>query len=73
MKKPKFILKINRNNTAKVYINGKWQKQITEINIHGVPFSFDIETVRNKTDKNGKIIVENDEVVKETVGYHIGV
>lgn len=39
MKKPKLIFKINRNNTAKIYVGGKWQKLFAipsenEISLH---------------------------------------
>lgn len=73
MKKPKFVFKINHNNTAKVYINGKWQKKVTSIEIHGEPKSFDIDIEQYKTDKKGLLIVtESNEIEKTNSHYHIG-
>ena len=48
MKKPKFIFKVNHNNTAKVYANKKWQKYVSEIHIDGYPMDYNIEIKQYK-------------------------
>lgn len=70
-KKSKLIFKVNRNRTAKLYINGKWQKYITKLDIHAEPLDYTIEFDRHLVNKKGRPIIENDELVKETKKYKI--
>lgn len=72
MKKPKFLMKIDRNNRGKIYLNGKWRKSVTTITIRGYPFDYDIEITQYKHNANGKPFVENNELATETKKYHIG-
>lgn len=43
MKKPRLIFKINRNNMAKIYVGGKWQKYVSKAEIRAEPFCHDIK------------------------------
>lgn len=69
MKKPKFLLKINRNNSAKVYINKKWLKDVKEVYIHAMPFNHIIE-IKQYVKENGKLVVENNELKTKIKKYH---
>ena len=71
MKKAKFIFKVNRNNTAKVYVNGKWQKYVSEMHIDGYPMDFNIEIKKCKL-KNGFPYAENNEIARESKKFHFG-
>lgn len=73
MKKPKLIFKINRNNTAKIYINGKWQKYVSAVEIDATPFCHNIKVEQIKLDSNGQPIIENNEVVCTEKSFHFGV
>ena len=42
MKKPKLVLKVNQNLTAKVYVGGKWHKDVAAIDIKGIPCKFEV-------------------------------
>lgn len=73
MTKPKFQLKIDRNNRCKVYLNKKWQKGIVKLDFHGEPQDYTIIIEKYKRDKRGHLIITEDcqvEMLKET--YHIG-
>lgn len=72
MKKPKFLMKVDRNNAGKVYINGKYMKNAFEITVQGYPFDYDIEVKQYKHNADGKLFVENGEIATETKKYHIG-
>ena len=72
MKKPKLIFKINRNNTAKIYVGGKWQKYVSAVEINAKPFCHDIKIEQIKHDSNGQPIIENDEVVRKEKCFHFG-
>lgn len=61
MKKPKLIFKVNQDYTAKVYVGGKWQKDVCELEIHGEPYDFEIKVKRLKRNSDGVFFVENDE------------
>lgn len=73
MKKPKFLLKVNNSNLAKVYIGGKWHKDIFEIEVNGKPKNFTIALHKYKK-VNGKYVANEHgthiEEVTET--YYIG-
>ena len=71
-KKTKFLMKIDRNNTGKVYINGKYMKSTSEITVQGYPLDYDIEITQYKHNADGKPFVENGELATETKKYHIG-
>lgn len=71
-RKPKLIFKINRNNTADLYVGGKWQKDVTSLSIKALPFSHDIEFEQIKHDSNGDIMVANNEVVCDKKRIHFG-
>ena len=70
MKKPKFVFRINRDNTANVYINKKWQKYVSEINIIGLPHDYTIKIKQYKKNDKGKLYTENNEVAYQEKEYH---
>lgn len=61
-KKPKLIFKINRNNTAKIYVGGKWQKDVTKVQIYAEPQDHDVWIEQTVRDNTGRILVENNEI-----------
>lgn len=71
MRKEKLLFKVDRNGKARVYINKKWLHDVTEINIHGVPWSYSVVVERFKRDSNGNLMVENNEIVRYISKYHI--
>lgn len=73
MKKPKLIFKINRNNTAKIYVGGKWQKYVSAVEIDAKPLCYDIKIEQIKHDSNGHPIIENNEVLCAEKSFHFGV
>ena len=72
MKRPKFLLKIDTNNRAKVYVGKKWRKDIVSLNITARPQCFIIEIENYKRNKNGMFFVENNEVASEVHTFRIG-
>ena len=72
MKKPKLIFKINRNNTAKLYIGGKWQKNATAVVINTKPLCHDVKIEQIKRDSNGHPIFEDNEVLRTEKHFHFG-
>lgn len=72
MKKPRLIFKINRKNTAKIYVGGKWQKYVSKAEIIAEPFCHDIKIEQIEHDKNGHPIIENNEVVRTEKMFHFG-
>ena len=69
IRKPKIVIKTRNGGFTKLYVNGKWQRKVTDIDFHGyvsddeITIECDFEKI--KCDKNGIPIVVNDEVVKE--------
>lgn len=72
MKKAKFIMKVKTNGLAKVYINKKWLKDITKLNLSAEPWLYHLTVEQNKKDKNGLYYVENDEIATKTTTYTFG-
>ena len=72
MKKPKLIFKINRNNTAKIYVGGKWQKRVTKVEINAKPFCHDIKIEQIKHGSNGRPMIDNNDVVRTEKNFHFG-
>lgn len=71
-KKPKLIFKINRNNTAKIYVGGKWQKYVTSAEILAEPFKHDVVITQCKRNEQGGFAVKNDNLVYRTKKFHFG-
>ena len=71
MRKPKFLMKVDSNNLGKVYINKKWQKDVYEIDVYGVPMDYRISISQYVRDSSGKYIVENDEIKTKTTKFDI--
>lgn len=61
MKKPKFLLKVNNNYLAKVYVGGKWHKDVAAIVIKGIPMKYEIRLLKNKRNTQGCFYTEYDE------------
>ncbi len=68
-RKPKIVIKTRNGGYTKLYVNGKWQRKVTDIYFHGYVsddgLTVECEYEKIKYDKNGIPIVVNDEVVKE--------
>lgn len=68
-KKPKIVIKARNGGFTKLYVNGKWQRKVTDIDFHGYVsddgITIECEFEKIKCDKNGCPIVVNDELVKE--------
>lgn len=71
MKKCKLIFKVDGKNRGKVYIGHKWQKDVTEINIHGEPYDYTIEIEKHKRDSRGMYCIVKGEIARETKTYKI--
>lgn len=71
MKKPKFIFKIDNNTRGKVYLNHKWHKDVTCIDIHGVPNNYIIELEKYKRNSANRFCIENNEIVTYKTTYRI--
>ena len=72
MRKPKLIFKVDRNNRAKLYLNKKWVKDVTEISLHGIPFEYEVEIERYKRFKDGRMYITQDGLAREKKTYRIG-
>ncbi len=72
MKKAKFILKVNNNHTAKIYLNKKWLKDVTALRLEAVPYIYKLEIEQYKHNEKGLLYVENDEIAKEKHTYKFG-
>ena len=60
MKKPKFQLKIDRNGNCKIYINKKWQKNVTQIELMGNLKGYTIILEQYYRDERGQLVVEGE-------------
>ena len=72
MKKPKFILKVNQNNTAKVYVGGKWHKYVQELDIIAKPQNIQVIITELKTNKKGCPYVVDGDIASEIKSYFFG-
>lgn len=72
MKKPKFLMKVDRNYMAKIYLNGKWHKGVREIAIEAVPWDYVVIINQYKLNEKGVYYAENDEIATETIKYSFG-
>ena len=68
-KKHKFIFKVDSNLRAKVYLNGKWQKNICEIEIFGEPYNYTIGLVQHVLKDGHLIVADNNCILKKTSTY----
>lgn len=68
-RKPKIVIKTRNGGFTKLYVNGKWQRKVTDIDFHGYVenrrITIECEFEKIKCNKNGCPIVVNDELVKE--------
>ena len=68
-RKPKLIIKTRNGGYTKLYVNGKWQRKVTDIDFHGYVgdngITIECEYTKLKCNKSGCPIVEKDELVRE--------
>lgn len=68
-RKPKIVIKTRNGGYTKLYVDGKWQRRVTDIDFHGYVsddgITIECEYEKLKCDKNGIPIVVKDELVKE--------
>ena len=69
METPVFQFQINKDGSANVFIDGKEVRNITKIDISGIPRNFDVEISRFERDKDGNIVREPF-LAKTTEKYH---
>lgn len=68
-RKPKLIIKTRNGGYTKLYVNGKWQRKVTNLDFHadadknGIRIRCDYTKL--KYNKNGRPIVVDNEFVKE--------
>lgn len=72
MKKPKFILKVNQNNTAKVYVGGKWHKYVTELEIIAKCQNIQVTLTEYKLNKKGFPYALNGDIAVQDKKYFFG-
>ena len=65
----KIIIKTRKGGYTKLYINGKWQRKVTDLDFHGYVVDngivIECEYEKMKCDKGGCPIVADNELVKE--------
>ena len=54
-----------------MYVNGKWLKDVTKIDIHGEPFNYTITVEQNVRDAKGRISVIGNEIETKTTKYYV--
>lgn len=68
-RKPKIVIKTRNGGYTKLYVNGKWQRKVTDLDFHGYVGNdgiiIECEYEKMKLDKNGYPIVKDNELVKE--------
>ena len=68
-RKPKIVIKTRNGGCTKLYVNGKWQRKVTNIDFHGYVGNdgiiIECEYEKMKCNKNGCPIVKDNELVKE--------
>ena len=68
-RKPKLIIKTRNGGYTKFYVNGKWQRKVTDIDFHAYVgkngMTIECEYEKLKCNKNDCPVVENDELVRE--------
>lgn len=62
MKKPKFLMRVDSNNNAKIYLNKHWIRDCTYISVEGKLDGYHIELTQYARDSKGRMIVENNEI-----------
>ena len=72
MRKPKFLLKIDTNNRAKVYAGKKWHPHISELHIEAKPQNISVCFTEYKKNKKGSFYTIGNEVASETKTYFFG-
>ena len=68
-RKPKIVIKTRNGGYTKLYVNGKWQRKVTNLDFHGYVgdngIVIECEYEKLKCDKCGCPIVADNELVKE--------
>lgn len=68
MKKPKFLLKVDNNKNAKIYLNGKWIKDVFAIRIDGDIDGYGIIIDKYVRDSRNILVIEDNEI--KTIRKH---
>ena len=68
-KKPKVIIKTQRSGCTRLYVDGKWQRGVTEIGFYGISDFYGKKHIickyqKYKLDKHGRHIINNNELVR---------
>ena len=71
MKKPKFQIKIDRNNRCHIYFNNKWVKDVVMCNFTANIESREVFLEKYVRDSRGRLIVNDDSIVTEKRLYKI--
>ena len=58
------MIKVDRNNRGRVYVGGKWHKDVSQIDMHAEPWTYTVKLVVLKRDK-GCLVVEDNEIATE--------
>lgn len=72
MKKPKFILKVNQNSYAKVYVGGKWHKHVTELEIIATYQNIQVTLTECKLNNKGFPYALDGDVAVQVKKYFFG-
>lgn len=72
MKKPKLLIKVDRNYRAKIYFNNKWHKDISKMTLFAIPNIYEVTYEKYMRNENGVFYVKNNEVAKETKTFVVG-
>lgn len=62
MKKPKFLMRVDSNNNAKIYLNKHWIKDCFYIFVEGTIDGYHIELTQYVRDSKGRLIVDGNEI-----------
>lgn len=72
MKKAKFIFKVDNNYRAKVYVNKKWIKDVTKMDLSAVPWEYTLEIEQYRKNELDMFYTVNGEIAKKTTTYKFG-
>jgi len=71
MKKPKFQIKIDRNNRCHIYLNKKWVKDVVMCNFTANIESREVVLEKYIRDSRGRLITNDCSIVTEKKLYKI--
>ena len=71
MKRKHLVFKVDSNKRGKVYVGGKWQKDVTCIDIHGEPNDYTVTIEQYKRNADGRFLIKDDEIERKTKIFKI--